>query len=40
MFTKSRIITIGLTLLVIAAANRYEPAKEALNGDGKFLGIF
>jgi hypothetical protein len=40
MFTKSRLITVGLTLVVLAIANRYEPAKEAITGDSKFLGIF
>jgi len=40
MFTKSRLITVGITLLAIAAVNRVPQAKEALSGDSKFLGIF
>jgi hypothetical protein len=40
MITKSRLITVGLTLVVLAIANRYEPIKEAIAGDDKFLGIF
>jgi hypothetical protein len=40
MFTKSRLMTVGLTVAVLAVLNRYEPAKNAINGDDKFLGIF
>ena len=38
--SKSRMITIGLTLLTLAAVYRVPQAKEVLTGETKFLGIF
>ncbi len=37
---KSRLITVGLTLAALAVVFRVEPAKAALTGEEKFLGIF
>lgn len=38
--SKSRLMTVGLTLAAIAVINRVPQAKEVLTGDTKFLGIF
>ena len=40
MFSKNRLVTIGMTLAIVAVIMRVEPAKAALTGDEKFLGIF
>lgn len=40
MLTKNRLITVGLTVAVLAALYRIEPAKEALTGETKLLGVF
>jgi hypothetical protein len=37
---KTRLMTVLTTLAVIAVINRIQPAKDALNGDEKFLGLF
>ncbi len=38
--TKSRLMTVGLTLATLAVIYRVDSAKEVLTGDTKFLGIF
>lgn len=38
--TKSRMMTVGATLLVLAVAMRIPQAKEVITGETKFLGIF
>jgi hypothetical protein len=38
--SKSRLITIGATLVTLAVIYRVPQAKDMLTGDDKFLGIF
>lgn len=37
MFSKTRVITVLVTLGVIAALNRYQPTKEFLAGDSSWF---
>lgn len=37
MFSKSRLITIGATLALLAAANRIEPVRDFIRGEGNIL---
>lgn len=40
ILTNSRLVTVALTVAVLAAIYRIDPAKEALTGDTKLFGIF
>lgn len=40
VFTKNRVVTVGLTLAALALIYRNDMARDALTGNEKFLGIF
>jgi hypothetical protein len=40
MPSKTQMMTIALTIGVLAVLNRVEFAKEAISGNKKFLGLF
>lgn len=40
ILSNSRLITIAMTIAVLAVIYRVEPAKEFVTGDSKFLGLF
>lgn len=40
MFSKSRLVTVGLTVLAIAVLMRVDMTKDLITGEEKFLGIF
>ena len=40
MLTKSRLITVGMAVLAVAALYRTDQGQEFLTGETKFLGIF
>lgn len=40
MLTKTRLMTAGLTIALIAIAMRTDQGRSLITGDKKFLGIF
>lgn len=40
LLSTNRLMTVALTVAVLMVMYRVEPAKEALTGDSKFLGLF
>ena len=40
MFSKTRLVTVGMAVAVVAIMYRIPQAKTALTGETKFLGIF
>lgn len=40
LLSQNRLMTVALTIAALAAIYRIGPARDALTGDSKFLGIF